>query len=224
MLIRIAVVAAALGLLSGGPSAASADAACAAVIRWNGQTYEGLAVMISPVAGHRLETGVYPPCDDTPRQGEPAPQAQPARVRAMRGVSTHEAILEAGVPDAVYVRADLIARNRLPEGVKRLLRAPRCESVQPVRLAGRWLGILAAGGGTERDLVPPYDLNIHVRWASQRRYQRAFLDIRANSRTQGLITREDVDTALVGHTGDIWATVRCVRGRYVAVRLDARPT
>ncbi len=229
----VAVAAAVAGIaLIGGGSASAAEgvvaaasetrsaASCAAVIRWRGVLYDGYAVQVSPLVGRRLGRAFYPPCDDTPSSGSPA-VPEPTQVRAMRGVSPRDVLVEVGRNDGVYVRASL---DRLPDAVRRLQRPPRCESSTPLRLVGPWLGILAANGETEDDLVPPYDLSVHVRWASQTRYERAFLKIRATRHTQGLITREDVDTALVGNSGDLWATVRCVRGRYVAVRLDARPT
>jgi hypothetical protein len=196
-------------------------ASCAFVVWWEGRKYEALGVQVSPRVGRRVGTGTSPACDDT-NDGTPEPPERFPLVR-VRGVAPTDAVAIACREDVVLVRARLFERNAVPTAVKRLQRAPRCESFGTVALVGPWLGMLGARGETERDLEPPYDLHMHVRWSSRDRYQREFLKVRATRRTSGLITREDVENVL-WEGGDLWATVRCVRGRYVAIRLDARAT
>lgn len=200
---------------AGAALASEGATSCAFVVRWQGWRYYAIEVKISPLVGRRLGRGLMPGCG-------PSEPATRVRLAALPGVSPRDAVVMIGLTDAVLVRASLVARGDLPAGVRRLLRAPRCVSSERVRLFGEWLGILAADGSTEDDLRPPYVLDMHVRKASESRYLRAFLRLRVTERTQGLITRDDVEQVL-WEGGDLAAKVRCARGRYVAVRLDPRP-
>ena len=155
----------------------------------------------------------------------PACGSEPATrvpVAALPGALPRNALVVSERNDVVFVRAALLARGDLPAAVKRLLTAPRCTSSGRVRLLGEWLGISAPDGSTESDLHPPYRLHIHVRVASERKYLRAFLALRVVERTRGLITRADIEQVL-WEGGDLAATVRCVRGRYLASALDPLP-
>jgi hypothetical protein len=196
-------------------------ASCAFIVWWEGRKYEALGVQVSPRVGRRVGTGTSPACDDT-NENTPEPPERYALAR-VRGVPPADAVAIAGREDVVLVRARLFAQNAIPAAVKLLQRAPRCESSGTVALVGPWLGALGPRGEPERDLEPPYDLHMHVRRSSRDRYERAFLKVRATRQTSGLITREDVENVL-WEGGNLWATVRCVRGRYVAIRLDARAT
>jgi hypothetical protein len=204
----------------GATGASSGSSSCVFVVRWSGRTYEAVAVEVSPRVGRRLGRGVIPPCDDT---GDSPSPAERIDLAALPGVAPRRAVVAVGLSDLVLVRSSLVRRGRLPAEVKELLRAPRCTSRRRVRLIGEWLGILGINGRTEVDVVPPYVLEIHVRRASKPRYLRAFLRVRVPKSLGRPLTREDIENVL-WKGGDIATTVRCVRGRYVAVKVEARPS
>jgi hypothetical protein len=158
-----------------------------------------------------------PPCNDT---NEAAEDPEPVPLAAFPGLSPRDVVVPRHFNDVVLVRRGL---RSFPAEVRRLQRAPRCESRGRVRLRGPWHGILGADGRTELDLAPPYDLNVHVRTSSYPRYRRAFLDIRVSASLGRPITRADIESAL-WKPGEIAATVRCgKRGRYIATAVTARP-
>jgi hypothetical protein len=202
------------------PAALSAEAtSCLLTVRWRGRWYDAVGVEVSPRLGRRVGVGLIPDCPNEP--GAPIRAPSPVDLAALPGARPRDVVVMVGADDLVLVRRSLPAR-KTPAAVKRLLTAPRCTSTRPVRLLGQWLGILSANGRTEVDLVPPYVLHIHVRSASERRYVRAFLTLRVTARTRGLITRDEIENVL-WEGGDLAATVRCVRGRYMARSLDPRP-
>ena len=211
-----ATVALAAGSPAGAAEPTVSEASCAFVVRWRKRTYYGVTVEVSPLVGRRLGAGRLPSC-------EPSGPSERIQLAALPGASPRNAVVAVGFDDVVLVRAALVRRGDLPAAVRQLLKAPRCESSQRVRLLGPWLGILSADGSTETDLLPPYVLEIHVREASESRYLRAFLRLRVTHETHGLITSEDIEEVL-WEGGDLAAKVRCAIGRYVAVKLDARPS
>lgn len=195
--------------------AAEAATSCVFVVRWHKRTYDAIGVEVSPLVGRRLGAGHLPACESS----EPA---KPINLAALPGASPRNAVVALAFDERVLVRAALVRRWDLPAAVRELLKAPRCVSSERVHLIGPWLGILSGAGSTERDLLPPYVLEIHVREASESRYLRAFLQLHVTARTRGLLTRDDIEQVL-WEGGDLAAKVRCDEGRYVAVKLDPRP-
>lgn len=195
------------------------SASCADIVRFHGTTYAGTAVKVSPVPGRRLGSAFMQPCDDTGGQ-LPAEGGGPIRVAELPGVAPQIAFVPLGRNDVVYVRA---GRKHLPPGVMRLTRVPACTAAgAPIRLAGPWLGILAPGGATETDLVPPYDVSIFVLHTSADRYARAFLDVRVPASLGRAITRPELEASLL-RGGTISVTAMCRGGRYVATHVETAP-
>jgi Family of unknown function (DUF6281) len=201
-------------------ASSSSTSSCVFYLRWRGRTYEAVGVEVSPRVGRRLGRGVLPPCNDT--GGASVESTERVAIAALPGVAPRRALVGLAWNDTVFVRRSLLRLGRLPLEVRRLLRAPRCTSEGRVRLVGEWLGILGIDDQTENELVPPYALEMHVRNASKSRYVRAFLTIRVRSSLAAPLSREDIENVL-WTGGDIATTVRCVRGRYVAVSVEARP-
>jgi hypothetical protein len=89
-------------------------------------------------------------------------------------------------------------------------------------LSGPWLGILGADGNTETDLLPPYDLDLRVKYASVRKYERAFITVRVQKDLGAPLTRDDVRSSLL-QDGSIALTVRCESERFVTKQVSAFP-
>jgi hypothetical protein len=160
-----------------------------------------------------------PPCEDTGGQ-LPAEGGGQIRIAELRGISPELAFVPLDRNDVIYVRAD---RGSLPAKLKRLMRPPVCAAADaPISLAGPWLGILAPGGRTETDLVPPYDLSLLVLHTSSARYARAFLDVRVPASLGRPITRRELKASLL-HGGTIAITATCRSGRYVATQIETAP-
>jgi uncharacterized protein DUF6281 len=218
--ILLVTLAAATGCTGSHTSAqVGGSASCADIVRFQGRTYAGTAVRVSPVPGRRLGSAFMPSCDDTGGQ-LPAEGGGPIRVAELPGVSPEIAFVPLGRNDVVYIRAD---RKDLPPGVMRLTHVPACTVADaPISLAGPWLGILAPGGETETDLVPPYDVSIFVLHTSSDRYARAFLDVRVPASLARPITRRELTASLL-HGGTISVTATCRGGRYVATHVETAP-
>jgi hypothetical protein len=82
-------------------------------------------------------------------------------------------------------------------------------------LSGPWLGILGADGKTELDLIPPYDLFIHVADASNARYKRAQLTVRVPPSFGRPISHADIENSL-WKGGSIAITAGCDGSGFVA--------
>ena len=198
---------------------AGGSASCAYLVKFRGDTYAGTIVKVSPVPGRMLGKAIMPPCDDTGGQ-LPAEGGGPIRVAELPGVPPSIAVVPVGHDDTVFVRAD---RTDLPPKLKRLMRAPTCAAGDaPISLAGPWLGILAPGGRTEVDLVPPYTVSLLALHASPDRYARAFLDVRVGASRGRPITRAELRASLL-RGGTISVTATCRGGRYVATHVETAP-
>jgi Family of unknown function (DUF6281) len=210
---------------SGGPTAevadAGASASCAFVVLYEGHQYFGNGVQIAPVQGESLPNGTIPPCNDTGGAGTTPPPEQ-VEVAEIEGVPPATAIMLPGRTDTVLLRDDADF-GALPPELTRLMEAPKCDTRdEPIELAGDWLGILAANGNTEDDLVPPYDLEIFVNEVSSPAYERSYLTVRVPSELGRPLTQEDLKTSL-WEGGRITLTVRCRGDQYVAEQVAAQP-
>jgi hypothetical protein len=113
--------------------------------------------------------------------------------------------------------------SNLPSAVTRLSHAPACmRRDAPIQLSGPWLGVLAAGGGTELTMRPPYDLEILAAHATPSRYQRAFLMVRVPASLGRPLTEHDIRSVL-RKGGSITITAICGNGRYIAQQVRAEP-
>jgi hypothetical protein len=202
-----------------GPGGGSGGAgSCAALVRYHGATYVGEGVRVAPVAAGPAGTAIEPPCQDTPG-GSSGPQT--IRVLRIQGVSPHVALIWAGIDHVVLVRRSL--GSHLPKRLRRLFEAPSCRIADaPIRLRGRWDGILGANGKTELDMRPPYDVTMKVADASSRRYLHAFLTVRVPAALGRPLSEADIHRSL-GKGGTIAITATCAGGRYVAQRVRAFP-
>jgi hypothetical protein len=201
----------------GGREAAGGSATCAFIPSFHGHRYSGVRVNVAPVAGRRLGVAHTPPCDDT-GGSLPATSGERLPVAELPGVSTSVALVVLGMDDTLLVRD----ANRLPEEIRRLMRVPACASSRRLTLEGPWLGILQPNGGTELDMVPPYDVSVRVTRSSESRYLRASLAVRVPAVLGRPLSRHDVRTSL-WKGGSISLTVACHDGRYVATTTTAAP-
>jgi Family of unknown function (DUF6281) len=189
------------------------------MVTYDGHSYVALGVAVAPVEGNLLQGATIPPCNDTGELAEPENPEQ-VTVAELPGVSPSVAVLLQGRDDVVLVRDD-VEHDELPQGVKQLLRAPRCDPGDaPIDLHGAWLGIVTPDETTEDDLVPPYDLEVSVDESSAPGYERARLAIRVPSDLGRPLTREDLRTSL-WEGGTISITARCDGGQYVATHVEA---
>jgi hypothetical protein len=214
--LAIAVVAILAGCSSeteGGAGAGSeGEASCALVVRYRGENYEGTGVQVARLEGERIGSAVLPGCE----ADEPDEQIRVAR---LPGVSPKVALVWVGRFDLVLVREG----TDLPPEIAQAFDAPKCDQRDaPIRLSGPWLGILSADGNTETDLLPPYDLELRVKYASVRKYERAFITVRVQKDLGAPLTRDDVRSSLL-QDGSIALTVRCESERFVAKQVSAFP-
>ena len=212
-------VAVGLAIITRGPSQSPGGAgSCAALARYHGAEYVGEGVRIAPVPAGPAGTAVLPACNDQP--GE-ATGPQTVRVLRIRGVSPRVAFIQAGETDAIFVRASL-ARH-LPKALLHLVHGQSCLIADaPIRLDGRWVGILGANGKTELDMRPPYDVEVWVRHASAARYVRADLTVRVPAALGRPLSEADVHDSLQ-KGGTIAITATCAGPRYVAESVRAFP-
>lgn len=103
-------------------------------------------------------------------------------------------------------------------------KAPPCDpSDAPLRLSGYWLDILGADGHAERDLIPPYDLDLWVKDAPGRRYDGAFLTLRVPKSLGHPLTKDDVRTAIDNPRVIVEFTARCKGPRFLASEVATHP-
>jgi hypothetical protein len=184
---------------------------CKFIATFEGRTYAGLSVAITPMEGVPLGSAEVPGCNDT--GGSPAPSSM-IPVSSLPGVPASDALVMPGNDDTLLVRDSL---RDLPSAVLALTRPPSCRaSDEPIVLNGQWLGILSADGETELDLIPPYDLSIHVASASNARYERAQLTIRVPPSLGRPISHADVENSL-WKGGSIAITAGCDGSLFVAI-------
>jgi Family of unknown function (DUF6281) len=197
---------------SGGDGSVEGAGSCALVVRYQGENYEGTGVQIAPLEGKRIGSAVLPGCEaDEPDEQIPVAQ--------LPGVSPKVALVWVGNNDTVLVREGI----DLPPEVAQLSDAPKCDQRDaPIRLSGPWLGILGADGNTETDLLPPYDLDLRVKYASVKKYERAFITVRVQQELGAPLTRDDVRSSLL-QEGSIALTIRCESERFVAQEVTAFP-
>jgi hypothetical protein len=214
--LAIAVVAILAGCSSetegGAGAGAVGEASCALVVRYQGENYEGTGVEVAPLEGKRIGSAVLPGCE----ADEPDEQIRVAR---LPGVSPEVALVWVGNNDTVLVREG----TDLPPEIAQSFEAPKCDQLDaPIRLSGPWLGILGADGNTETDLLPPYDLDLRVKYASASKYERAFITVRVQKGLGAPLTRDDVRSSLL-QAGSLALTVRCESERFVAKEVSAFP-
>ena len=194
--------------VDGGAAGGGADAACAAVVEFNGQTYDGYGVQRAPDVGEKLGQGVFPPCNDTGGSDE---KASKSPVAAIKGVDPGRAIVVLSQPTGmVWVKHG----TKLPKSLQPLMGPPTCQSEGSFRLEGDWLGIL--DNGTDR--VPPYRLEMFVTstsGAEAEQYSDAQIVVRVTDKTSGLVTMRDLKKSL-WRGGTMRADVHCDDGAFVA--------
>ncbi len=202
------------------PRSRVASGACAPIIVYDGHTYRGSPVRVVAVARGRLGAATRPSCADTP--GVPAGPDEQVEVEAIDGVRDEVAIVVRGQEGTVYVRDD-VDLEAPPPALERLLRAPVCRTEDaPIMLSGLWQGILGPDGGTEVDLVPPYDVQLLTEEGSPSRYAGAYLSVRVPPGLGRPLDRKDIEESL-WEGGTISVTARCEGMTLVATAVDASP-
>lgn len=178
------------------------------VVHFRGQTYIGNTVKVLPRPGRHLGVGSAPGCQVESQ----------VDLAAIPGVPPLTALQAAEWNAVVLVNRK---QQTLPPTVTRLFHTPTCRpGNSPIRLRGRWDGILRPDGRTEVSMVPPYNVDLLVRDSSSNRYERAFLTVRVPASLGRPLTEHDVQAYLL-HRGWVSATVRCRAGRYVASAISA---
>jgi hypothetical protein len=203
----------AVALSGGGGNAASpeGEGSCALIVRYQGQTYDGVGVEIAPREGRPVGTGMLPGCEE----GEPDQKIELAEID---GVPPQIALAWHGDPTGVFISQSV---ERLPPELRRLMRAPKCDPLdEPIDLAGPWLGIVGTDG--RGDPQPPYDLEVFVQETTTPRYERAFLTVLVPEHLGRPLTRSDIRSSL-WEGGTIELSVGCQDGRYVADAASAHP-
>jgi Family of unknown function (DUF6281) len=191
-------------------------------VRYDGHTYTATGVEVAPIEGKPLVGGISPPCDDT--EGLDEESAEEADIAELRGVDPSVAIVLAGRDDVVLIRDDVDSKE-LPTEVTQLFRAAECvPRDEPIELDGRWLGIIGFDGygETERDLIPPYDLEVFIEHASSPRYERSHLTIRLPAELGQPLSREELCSSL-WEGGTISLNVTCRNDKYLAREVNAHP-
>jgi len=214
-----------LGLTAAGCGSAGTEAvgeeSCAFTVNYQGHTYIGSGVGVAPVEGKPLGRVTLPACHDTDDATGPEPTEE-IELAEVEGVSPSVALAWRGHPDTVLIRED-VDHDRLPSGLARLLRAPKCDpSDAPIHLSGPWQGISGVDGDAELDMAPPYDLVMYVDESSATRYERAYLTVRVPAELGRPLSREDIRSSL-WEGGTVSLTVGCREGHYVAERVEAHP-
>lgn len=202
-----------LHISSANPGIGNGSGGCALKVRYRGTTYSGRNIEVVPQRGPHAGSGVIPDCESG---GSP----ETIQVARLPGVSPGVALVWVGSYDTILVRDGV---THLPNAVTRLFHAPACRRRDaPIQLAGPWLGILAAGGGTELTMRPPYDLEILAAHATPSRYLRALLKVRVPASLGRPLTEHDIHSVL-DKGGSITITATCGDGRYIAEQVRAQP-
>jgi hypothetical protein len=203
-----------------GPGA-DASGACAVVADFDGRRYVGTGVKVVPVPGKPIGEATVPACNDTPDAA--AGDSDTMNVAAIPGVPPSVAVQSVSEPSIVLVREGQDPAT-YPAELTRLTQGPRCDPAhEPIVVSGVWRGIVGGDGGTELDLVPPYDLELSVSESSSPSYDRAELTVRVPADAGRPLSRADVEDVL-WEAGTIEVTARCSDGAFVADQVEARPT
>jgi hypothetical protein len=218
-LIGLAVLASACGgadrSSEGSEVSSGGSASCAWVAFLDGHEYLGGNAVVHPVPGETVGEIRIPGCNDT-GQSE-APPDEWRTVAVLPGVDASVAVVDAEMPEVIYVRADL---DSYPSGIDRYFDAPECVSAdEPIDLEGPWLSIPGTDANKEPDPVPPYRVEVLVVKSSASRYANAELTI-AVPPTLGMpITHADVEESLWGG-GSLRVTAACDGERFIAESIE----
>jgi hypothetical protein len=135
----LSLLACALLAACSGGTVSGAEAACAALLDWNGMRYQGAGFRLPPELGERLGEGTYPGCDDG---GGPLSE-QHVQVFAVAGVDPAVAVATED-SDGVWL-APAYSRPGAshPPVLERVLLGPPCEASTPFVVEG----LLQGGSG-----------------------------------------------------------------------------
>lgn len=197
-LIGLAVLASACGgadrSSEGSEVSSGGSASCASVAFLDGHEYLGRNAVVHPVPGETVGEIRIPGCNDT-GQSE-APPDDWRTVAVLPGVDASVAVVDAEMPEVIYVRADI---DSYPPGIDRYFAAPECVSAdEPIDLEGPWLSIPGTDANKEPDPVPPYRVEVLVVKSSASRYANAELTIAVPPTLGMAITHADVEESLWG--------------------------
>lgn len=216
---RLVLLTLTLGLLAGCASASepSAQATCVVIADFEGQQYHSRNALVHPSPGAVLGDITIPGCNDT---GGEQPPDESRSVASLPGVDKSVALVDAEIPEVIYVRADL---ERLPPEVERYFVAPVCRPEDaPIDLAGPWLSIPGTDANVEPDPVPPYWVEMLVASSSSSAYLDAELRILIPPSLGMPITHEDVEKSL-WTGGTVRVSARCRGARFVADAVATMP-
>lgn len=195
-----------------GEGAVAGEAVCAALVEYDGHTYDGHDVLRrEPATTGRVGTGTAPGCDD----GGGSTGARTVEVAELAGLPMTRAVL---VDGTLYVRSD----RPFPESARAWFRSPACDASEPFRLRGDWLGVQGSHPPRfDGDLRPPYRVELHVT-DGPLDYLGATVQVRATEDTRPGLGPEDVGASL-GQGGGLVARVRCEEGPFLATALTSTP-
>jgi len=184
----------------------------------DGQKYVMLNATVHPVPGEVVGNSRIPGCNDTGQASAPPDELR--SVARLPGVRPADAVVDAEVPEIIYVSAEL---PTAPSGVERFMTAPTCApDGAPIDLEGPWLSIPGTDANVEPDPVPPYRVEMLVTSSSAPEYLNAELEILVPPALGTPITHEDVRSALwTGGTIHVVAT--CRGDRFIATAIATSP-
>jgi hypothetical protein len=192
------------------------DASCAMIVEFDGRTYIGSGVSVSPREGDAIGSGVMLGCDD----GNGASADEAIQLAEIEGVSPQIAVAWRGNGDTVFIAEGV---DPFPPELQELTNAPVCVAADaPIALAGPWLGITASDGRTETNLQPPYDIEMFVEETSSPRYERAYLMVRVPQKLGQPLTEDDLRGSL-WEGGTVEVSARCEGDLYLAESIEAHP-
>lgn len=199
------------GRADGPEGTGDAEAACAAVVRYDGHDYWGHGDLArTPELTGRTGTGIRPACDD----GNGAAPREEVEVEELAALPLKRGFLVGG---QAYVREG----KPFPESIRAWFEPPRCEGEGAMELSGRWVGVTSPHEPRfDGDLRAPYRLTVWVD-AGAEDYVGSRVVIRAGEGTDPQLGPEDVRRAL-WREGTLDARVHCEDGRFVADGLTTR--
>ncbi|GAA3481907.1 DUF6281 family protein [Streptomyces yanii] len=98
-----------------------ANGSCAFIATYEGRTYTDVSGHIDFTVGNTLGTAEFPPCNDTPNDGDPE-LPEPTTAYAVDGVDPRSAIAVGSTPDDVTLVAVQRPDDSLPPEVEALIR------------------------------------------------------------------------------------------------------
>jgi hypothetical protein len=212
LLVGVALLASACGSVN------RPSGTCAPQAFLDDQEFVSVNAAVHPVPGETLGEIRIPGCNDTGEERDPPDEFR--MVARLPGVDPSVAVVDAQIPEVIYVRVDL---QPFPQELDRYRTAPGCrEGDAPMELAGTWLSIPGTNANIEPDPVPPYSVELLVTDPSVPRYLNAELVVAVPPSLGMPITQDDIEQSL-WEGGSLRVTAACDGERFVAESIEVIP-